>query len=94
MARPLPRELYQVTREAYVSLLLANMAVANNDDTAFFVEAVDEGAILKGYDLVPWDIVVFNNASIHHYQEAERLEDWLWTRFRIVIIFLPTRLPL
>ncbi len=41
--------------------------------------------------LVSGDVLVMDNAAIHHYHESSALEDVLWDEFEIAIIFLPTR---
>jgi transposase len=43
--------------------------------------------------LVCGDVLVMDNAAIHHYHESSALEDVLWDEFEIAIIFLPTRAP-
>ena len=39
------------------------------------------------------DILVLNNASIHHGGENSVLEEWMWTTLRVFILFLPPRAP-
>jgi len=43
--------------------------------------------------LVSGDVLVMDNAAIHHYKESADLEDILWNNFEIAIVFLPTRAP-
>ena len=43
--------------------------------------------------LVRGNVLVMDNAAIHHYHESSALEDVLWDEFEIAIIFLPTRAP-
>jgi hypothetical protein len=43
--------------------------------------------------LVSGDVLVMDNAAIHHNHESSALEDVLWDEFEIAIIFLPTRAP-
>jgi hypothetical protein len=40
--------------------------------------------------LVSGDVLVMDNAAIHHHHESSALEDVLWDEFGIAIIFLPT----
>jgi hypothetical protein len=61
------------------------------NDAEDFSDAV-EMAVLKGF-LLPGDVLILDNASIHRFKEAESLEDWLWDNFYILLIFLPTRSP-
>jgi len=62
----------------------------SNDATAFS-KAVKEG--VKNEFLLPYDIIVLDNATYHHHGDASSLEDWLWKKFRIYVLFLPTRSP-
>ncbi len=39
------------------------------------------------------DVLVLDNAAIHHYQESKTLGDYLWYEHGILITFLPTRAP-
>ncbi len=39
------------------------------------------------------DVLVLDNAAIHHYQESTTLGDYLWYEHGILITFLPTRAP-
>ena len=39
------------------------------------------------------DVLVLDNASIHDKGENEGLADWLWHRFGIFVLMLPTRTP-
>ena len=48
--------------------------------------------LAKGF-LVCGDILVLDNASIHRYRQASMLEDWLFTNYGILLIFLPARAP-
>jgi transposase len=43
--------------------------------------------------LVRGNVLVMDNAAIHHYHESSALDDVLWDEFEIAIIFLPTRAP-
>jgi hypothetical protein len=43
--------------------------------------------------LVHCNVLVMDNAAIHHYHESSAIEDVLWDEFEIAIIFLPTRAP-
>ncbi len=43
--------------------------------------------------LVRGNVLVMDNAAIHHYHESSVLEDVLWNEFEIAIIFPPTRAP-
>ena len=40
--------------------------------------------------LVSDNVLVMDNAAIHHDHESSVLEDVLWDEFEIAIIFLPT----
>jgi hypothetical protein len=40
--------------------------------------------------LVSGNVLVMDNAAIHHYHESSALEDVLWDEFEIAIIFLLT----
>lgn len=48
---------------------------------------VADGTLVRG------DVLVMDNAAIHHYKESADLEDILWDNFEIAIVFLPTRAP-
>jgi hypothetical protein len=39
------------------------------------------------------DVLVLDNAAIHHYQESTTLGDYLWYEHGILITFLPTCAP-
>ncbi len=39
------------------------------------------------------DVLVLDNAAIHHYRESTTLGDYLWYEHGILITFLPTRAP-
>ena len=39
------------------------------------------------------DFLVLDNASIHHYQESDGMEEYLWNYHGIFLQFLPTRSP-
>jgi transposase len=39
------------------------------------------------------DVLVLDNAAIHHYQESTTLGDYLWYKHGILITFLPTCAP-
>ncbi len=39
------------------------------------------------------DVLVLDNAAIHHYQESTTLGDYLWYEHGILITFLPTPAP-
>jgi hypothetical protein len=39
------------------------------------------------------DVLVLDNAAIHHYQESTTLGDYLWYEHGILITFLPTQAP-
>mmetsp|Transcript_3936 Transcript_3936/g.7031 ORF Transcript_3936/g.7031 Transcript_3936/m.7031 type:complete len:112 (+) Transcript_3936:320-655(+) len=51
-----------------------------------------ELAASQGY-FHPGDILVLDNASIHHGGENSVLEEWMWTTLRVFILFLPPRAP-
>ena len=64
---------------------------SGTNDSSTFCFAIDT-AISKGF-LRYGDILVLDNAAIHHYQDSDDLEESLWDNFRILLIFLPTRSP-
>ena len=51
-----------------------------------------EAALDSGY-LRPGNILVLDNAANHSGKENIVLEDWLWKRHRVVVLFLPARAP-
>ena len=55
--------------------------------TDFILECVADGFLQRG------DVLVLDNAAIHHYREASEMEVYLWDSHRIFIHFLPTRSP-
>lgn len=61
-----------------------------NDAENFSIQV--EGAIRSGW-LLPFDCLVADNAAIHSGKENEGLEEWLWDKFRIFMLFLPARTP-
>lgn len=61
-----------------------------NDATAF-CDAVED-AVANGF-LLHWDMLVLDHAAIHLYGDEASLEDWLWEKFRILLVFLPTGSP-
>jgi hypothetical protein len=61
------------------------------NDSADFVSAV-YASLKKGF-LCSGDVLVLDNASIHCYQEAAGLEEFLWYEHHIILLSLPTRSP-
>ncbi len=53
----------------------------------FILECVDHSFLRCG------DVLVLDNAAIHNYQEASKLESYLWKFHRILLHFLPTHSP-
>ena len=51
-----------------------------------------EAALAAGY-LRPGNILVLGNATNHSGKENTVLEDWLWKRHRVFVLFLPARAP-
>ena len=45
--------------------------------------AVADGFLLQG------DVLVLDNVSYHSQRKCAILEDWLWKRFDIFVLFLP-----
>jgi hypothetical protein len=39
------------------------------------------------------DVLVIDNATIHHYRDAAVLEEILWEDYKILLIFMPARSP-
>jgi hypothetical protein len=39
------------------------------------------------------DVLVIDNASIHHYRDLAVFEEILWEDYKILLIFMPTRSP-
>lgn len=64
---------------------------AGTNDVAMFSNVIL--SMVANGTLNPGDVLVMDNAAIHHYQESADLEDILWNNFEIAIIFLPTRAP-
>ena len=63
----------------------------NVNDAANFAQQVVL-AIQAGW-LLPGDILVLDNATIHYGGGNSDLEDWLWQYFRIFLLWLPARTP-
>ncbi|KAL7471199.1 hypothetical protein ACHAXS_011463 [Conticribra weissflogii] len=66
--------------------------IHNGTNTAEEFAKDIETAILMKF-LLPGDILVLDNAPNHVGKENKVLEDWLWERFAIIILWLPTRAP-
>ena len=49
-------------------------------------------AVESGF-LLPYDVLVLDNASIHTGGVNSTLEDWLWGNFQIFLLLLPARTP-
>ena len=61
-----------------------------NDAMTFrecLMASIEKGFFARG------DVLVLDNASIHHYRENHDLEEYLYEEFEILILFLPTRSP-
>ncbi len=56
------------------------------NDAAFFSDVIL--MMVADETLVHGNVLVMNNAAIHHYHESEVLEDVLWNEFEIAVIFL------
>jgi len=63
----------------------------STNDATMFSEAVEQA--VKNKLLLPFDILVLDNATYHHHGDSASLEDWLWCNFKIYLLFLPTRSP-
>jgi len=61
-----------------------------NDATEFSIQV--ELAMSSGF-FHPGDVMVLDNAQIHVGGENTVLEDWLWSRFGVFVLFLPPRSP-
>jgi len=61
-----------------------------NTATEFSVQV--ELAMSSGF-FYPGDVMVLDNATIHSGGENSVLEDWLWDRFGVFVLFLPARSP-
>jgi transposase len=61
-----------------------------NDAEQFGIEI--ENALARGF-FRAGDILVLDNAAIHAGGENQVLPEWLWRRFGIFLLFLPTRTP-
>lgn len=61
-----------------------------NDAENFAIQV--ELAVVLGW-LLPYDVLVLDNAAIHTGGENSNLGDWLWDNFRIFVLFLPARTP-
>lgn len=70
--------------------LFFNIHDCNNDATQFAADL--EAAIASGF-FHPGDILVLDNAAYHTGGENTVLENWLWTRHGIFLLFLPARCP-
>jgi hypothetical protein len=73
-----------------VSPVRYGIVQGTNDAENFAVQI--ENALLAGF-LLPFDVLVLDNAAIHTGKENFVLEDWLWSNFRILVILLPARSP-
>ena len=62
----------------------------NNDSAEFSYDI--ESACVLGY-LRQGDVLVLDNAAIHNGRDNAYLEDFIWSRFEVLILFLPTRAP-
>lgn len=62
----------------------------NNDAEEFSYDV--EVACIIGY-LRQGDVLVLDNAAIHSGKDNKYLEDYIWERFGVWILFLPTRSP-
>eukprot|EP00571_Detonula_confervacea_P003009 CAMPEP_0172316252 /NCGR_PEP_ID=MMETSP1058-20130122/27605_1 /TAXON_ID=83371 /ORGANISM="Detonula confervacea, Strain CCMP 353" /LENGTH=173 /DNA_ID=CAMNT_0013030521 /DNA_START=69 /DNA_END=586 /DNA_ORIENTATION=+ len=61
-----------------------------NTATEFSVQVELEMSSVFFY---PGDVMVLDNATIHSDGENSVLEDWLWDRFGVFVLFLPARSP-
>ena len=55
--------------------------------TNFIVKALNRGFLL------PWDILISDNAYYHWVGKCSTLEDYLWEEHTILIMYLPVRTP-
>ena len=62
----------------------------NNDAEVFFQQIMN--AIIAGF-LLPYDVLVTDNAQIHWYGLNTVLEEFLWDNFRVFVLTLPARAP-
>jgi hypothetical protein len=58
------------------------------NDAVFFSDVIL--MMVADETLVRGNVLVMDDAAIHHYHESEVLEDVLWNEFETAIIFLPT----
>ena len=58
---------------------------ANFSETV--IRMVASGFLRRG------DVLVLDNAAIHHYRESTNLGNYLWNEHGILLTFLPTRAP-
>ena len=61
-----------------------------NDSEQFLLDV--EAAVADGF-LRRGDVLVLDNVSYHSKRKCAILEDWLWKRFDIFVLFLPPRTP-
>ncbi len=61
------------------------------NNTAVFSETVIR-MVATGF-LWQGDVLILDNAAIHHYRESTTLGDYLWYKHGILITFLPTCAP-
>ena len=73
-----------------VSPVFFSIHESNNDAIQFALDLED--AISHGF-LCPGDILVLDNAAYHCGGENSKLDDWLWSRHHIFLLFLPPRSP-
>ncbi|KAL7531164.1 hypothetical protein ACHAWF_003686 [Thalassiosira exigua] len=62
----------------------------NIDSEQFSLQV--ERAVAKGW-LRRHDVLVMNNSKVHTGGDSDDLEDWLWDRHRIYVLFLPPGTP-
>ena len=61
-----------------------------NDSEEFMSDI--EAAVATEF-LVPGDVLVLDNVAYHTGKKNHILEQWLWSRFSIFVLFLPPRCP-
>ncbi len=82
-------------------LLLLALWAKNNQTTLKLRDGMNNAAVFSEtvirmvatVFLQQGDVLVLNNAAIHHYRESTTLGDYLWYEHGILITFLPTRAP-
>ncbi len=66
--------------------------IHNGTNTAEEFAKDIETAIMMKF-LLPGDVLVLDDAPNHVRKENKVLDDWLWKRFAIITLWLPTHAP-